>query len=796
MLTQQNSLGLETPFDHLTALLCGWFGVPNGLVSFVHGDVAVFRSGLGLGEREVPRELSIANILVGMGPGAHLVIEDAQSHPVLKDHPLVVGEPFMRFFAGATVCNGEGVAVGAVGVMDTRPRTGLTQAERAALDHIAVLAGAMLDQVHARRQQAERQALLNLAEQMSGVGQWRFDVLTGEVTWSDEVYRIHGYAPGAVKPDYEHVLAAYHPDDRPVLADAVTRAIETGEGYAFRLRLLLPGQTERLVEAKAATERDDAGRTVALFGVFQDVTEAEAAVRRVRESEARYRVLADNAMDVIALYGLDGVFRYLSPSVETLIGYRPEDMIGRLFVDFIHPDDLTRVRRAFADLRRGRPEAPERVPCRVIRKDGSSVWIEARPRVVRGPNGRPVEFQDVMRDISQTKALEEALILAREEAEAGALAKAEFLANMSHELRTPLTAVIGFSGLLKMSKALGPTEQRYVDRIATASEALLSIVNDVLDFSKLDADAVELEPQAFDPVELVRGCADILEATCIEKGLRLVVELDPALPPLLMGDEGRLRQVLLNFLSNAVKFTPHGGITLALKVQGDQLRAEVTDTGIGVPADTIDRLFERFAQADASTSRVYGGTGLGLAISQRLIEMMGGRIGAVSQQQQGSTFWFEVPLVEVRPTTQAAAGGTVDAFGARILLADDSAANRELVRAMLDGTGLVLDTVNDGTEAVAAARTGVYDLVLMDIQMPQMDGLEATRAIRSSMGAVSRLPILALTANVQPDQVQRFMEHGMDGHVGKPIDPAILLGAIARGLAAARTGSGAGKVSG
>ena len=1035
---RQDSLGLETPFDHLTALLCGQFGVPFGLVSFVHGDLAVFRSEVGLGESALPREVSVSNILVGMGSGAHLVIEDTLLHPVLKDHPMVTGKPFLRFFAGATVSNGKGEPVGAIGVMDSKPRPALTASEWATLDHIAAIAGSMFDQTTAQRVQAERLALLKLAEQMSAVGHWRFDVVSGEVTWSDEVYRIHGFEPGGIVPDYELVLAGYHPDDAEVLAGAVSQAIATGAGYEFRLRIQPPGREERLVETKATTEQDETGRTVALFGVFQDVTEAvrsqerlaesealfrllnetatdiiarfdtkgrflyvspavkallgrdpadmlgkdcsafipeddlkvigatlrgyveagpgapppryeyrairtdgsvvwlEAMPRAVRDasgavvefhdhvrditarktaereqaelvetlklaetiagvghwqldvttgeirwsdevyrihgvspetfdpqyddavgfyhpedqakvrewvaraievgeasqfrlrlirtdgeerivishckperdqrgatvalfgvfqdvtesvrahdrtaaSEARYRLLADNATDIIATYGLDGVFHYVSPSIEGAMGYRPEELVGKSIWDFIHPEDIGGLRTAFAAYLKAGPGAPSpRVPYRGVSKDGRAVWLEAHPKAIRDAEGRPLEFQDVVRDVSETKALEDELIASRDVAEAGARAKSEFLANMSHELRTPLTSVIGFSGLLQASRNLPEAERKYADRIATGSEALLSVINDILDYSKLEADAVDLDPQAFDPRAMAEGAVALVEAQCQAKGLRLEAAVDDSVPGALMGDEGRLRQVTLNFLSNAVKFTTSGTVRLAVTVAGGRLRVLVKDSGIGISPDKIDALFDRFTQADASTTRVYGGTGLGLAISRRLIEMMGGEIGAESRPGEGSTFWFEVPMREAVEAVEATGEGdlAVDA-GLRILMADDAAPNRELVTAILGGLGLALDTVCNGAEAVEAARTGAYDLILMDVHMPVMDGLDATRAIRAISGPVGRTPIIALTANVQPEQVARCREAGMDGHVGKPIQISELLTALA-----------------
>ena len=780
-MTNRDSLGLETPFDHLTALLCEQFKVPAALVSFVHGELAIFRSEVGLGESALPRNVSVSNILVGMGPGAYFSVEDARVHPVLKDHPMVAGHPFIRFFAGTTISNGNGEPVGAVGIMDSKPRPALTSSERASLDRAAAIAGSMFDQTIAQRVQAERLALLKLAEQMSGVGHWRFDVLSGEVTWSDEVYRIHGFEPGEIVPDYELVLAGYHPDDAEVLASAVSQAITTGAGYAFRLRIRPPGREERLVETKAATEQDETGKTVALFGVFQDVTDAVRSQQHLAESESLYRLLNETATDIIARFDPVGRFLYVSPAVKTILGRDPEDMLGKDCSDFILSDDLKMIRSILGAYVEAGPEAPTpRYEYRAIRADGAIIWLEAAPRAVFDNMGQVVEFHDHVRDITDRKVLEDDLIAARDVAEAGAQAKSEFLANMSHELRTPLTSVIGFSGLLQGSGNLPEAERKYADRIATASEALLSVINDILDYSKLEADAVDLDPQAFDPRAMVFGAVNIVESQCEAKGLILETVIDADLPVALMGDQGRLRQVALNFLSNAVKFTAAGSVRLEVTAVGDRLRLAVSDSGIGISPAKVDALFDRFTQADATTTRLYGGTGLGLAISRRLIEMMGGEMGADSEPGKGSTFWFEVPLQVAEAAAEAAdAGDLAVVDGMKILMADDAAPNRELVTAIMSGLGLALETVCNGAEAVEAARNGGYDLILMDVHMPVMDGLHATRAIRAMEGGVARTPIIALTANVQPEQVQRCLDAGMDGHVGKPIQLDELLAALA-----------------
>ena len=778
-------LDLDSPFERLTALACAMFDTPHAMVGVVDGEQTLFRANIGLDQTELPRDLTVTNMLVASGPRAVLIVENGLEDERVKNHPMVTGAPGLRFFAGVTITNAAGEAVGALGVMDVKPRARPSDAEIENLKVLARMAGEMVDQAAANLRQSEQLKLLKLTEEMAGIGQWRLDAETLQSTWSDQVYRIYGVTRESFDPNLGNSIDFFHPDDRDTVQQAVTHGLATGEGFRIHVRFIRADGEERLVEARADTERGPDGRVVSMFGVFQDVTEAERSKRRMAESEQRHRLLADRATDIIITYGVDGLVSYVSPSIERVSGHSPQDVVGRPVTDLIHPEDVPALAESFREFVKSPPEWSQRgVTYRGVVKDGSCRWFEARTSIIRDDEGRVMEFQDLVRDVTDTKLLEEALIEARDRAEAGARAKSEFLANMSHELRTPLTSVIGFSGLLRQSEALPETERRYADRIGTASEALLEVINDILDYSKLEAGAVEMELRAFDPKALANAAAAMVEGQCEVKGLALAVEVDPDLPAALMGDESRLRQVMVNFLANAAKFTATGSVTLKASWSEERLRIAVTDTGIGIAGDKIDALFERFSQADNSTTRVYGGTGLGLSISRRLVEMMGGEIGAESGVGEGSTFWFEVPL---KPTAalvgpDSVDGETVSPEGLRILMADDAAANRELVVAILGGLGVALETVEDGARAVEAARSGGYDLILMDVHMPVMDGLDATRAIRALDGEAGRVPIIALTANVQPEQVQRCREAGMDDHVGKPIQVAELLRVIAARL--------------
>ncbi len=503
----------------------------------------------------------------------------------------------------------------------------------------------------------------------------------------------------------------------------------------------------------------------------------------VERSEALYRLLADNITDVITLADATGKRLYMSPSIERALGYPLEQLYEMPIYGYVHPEDCDKLVALTRELA-VKPRATAEY--RVIRADGASLWVETSFNVVGPEQGvNPPQVVSVARVVQQRKQLEAELISARQAAEAAAAAKSDFLANMTHELRTPLNAIIGFAGLLRDSPRLEGQDARHARLISNASDTLLALVNDVLDFSRLEAGAVELDPAPFDPRGEAEGVVDLLSGQAAAKGLALTAEV--AGEGLLTGDAKRLRQVMLNLISNAVKFTAKGSVTLRLGWTGEgegmaRLRTEVVDTGVGIAASQAASLFERFTQADVSVSRRFGGTGLGLAICKRIIELMGGRIGLTSVEGGGSTFWFELQLPTASALEPKAEPDSAAELSrpVRLLLVEDVAVNRELVKTVLAPFDIEIDTAEDGVAAIAAFRDGVYDLVLMDVQMPVMDGLTATRRIRAlGTAAADTTPIVAMTANVLPEQIARCVEAGMDGHLGKPMNPAELLATIA-----------------
>ena len=520
---------------------------------------------------------------------------------------------------------------------------------------------------------------------------------------------------------------------------------------------------------------------------YADISEQRQAEDALRESEVRYRTLADTTSDVITQLDLAFRRRYVSPACRVVFGFEPEEMIGTRPSATIHPDEAASVRRMADGIVAGKvPGDRVTLTYRMLHKEGHWVWVEAGINLVRDPHtGAAKSLICSLRDVTERQRIARHLEQAKLAAEHAARQKADFVANMSHELRTPLTGILGLHDLLGADPTLGPKQRRYLIMARDAGQSLLTVVNDVLDFSKIEAGELTIEKVPFDLLSLVEACEDLNVEAARAKSLWLDMRV-PDKDLILIGDPSRLKQILLNLVGNAVKFTERGGVMLSARFDPctARLRFEVTDTGVGIPAHKLNLLFKRFSQADTSTTRRFGGSGLGLAICKRLAELMGGEIGVLSDPEHGSTFWLEVPALEAtgkRHVPQDTLLGVIPRR--RILLAEDNPLNQEMIKAVLEARGHVVTLVDNGAAAAAAARSDTpFDLILMDLQMPIMDGLSATRVIRSAEQADRRAatPIIGLTANAMVEDVERCHNVGMEAHVAKPIDWAELFGVMER----------------
>ena len=619
---------------------------------------------------------------------------------------------------------------------------------------------------------------------------------------SPGIEAIYGVTADEVRTDATPAFKALHPDDLEQVARTIKASLEALTTWRDTYRAVLPDGSVIWLEGEAEPEAMLDG-SVLWHGYIRDITKSKTVETRLRE----FSLAIEQSPESIVITNTEGEIEYVNEAFVINTGYCRDEVIGQnpriLHSGNTPPENFVAL---WENLTSGVPWKGE---FHNRRKDGSEYIEFAIITPLRQPDGRITHYVAVKEDITERKRtgveldayrhhLEELvaertdeLEQARSEAEAANEAKSAFLANMSHEIRTPMNAILGFTYLMRRD-ANSSIETERLGKIDDAAKHLLSVINDILDLSKIEAGKVELETHDF-AIEAVLGhVATLIGVGATAKGLLVSCESDPTLR-WLRGDLTRLRQGLLNFAGNAVKFTQQGKITLRarlIETQGQRnlIRFEVEDTGMGIAPEVLPRLFQSFQQADGSTTRKFGGTGLGLAITRRLARMMGGDAGAESTLGVGSCFWFTVWLEQGQPvglSTQFGNAGVAEVHrqhaGARILLAEDNLINREVATELLRDFGVNVDTAENGRVAVDKLQAQTYDLILMDVQMPEMGGIEATRAIRALPGRET-VPIVAMTANAFDEDRQRCLAAGMNDFVSKPVDPQTLYGALDKWL--------------
>jgi two-component system sensor histidine kinase/response regulator len=599
---------------------------------------------------------------------------------------------------------------------------------------------------------------------------------------TEAIEALTGWRPGDFADNGPAQGALVHPDDQGDATRPPRRTLPASGAYQTEYRIVRrDGEVRWLAETGTVTPQD--GQLQPRVDAFvMDVTEA-----RLRNAEFAGVLTAIRRALVVIEFDLEGHITHANENFLALTGYGADELLGRHHRMLCLPGEAQAADYAehWAALRRGEFRSGE---YERVGKDGQRIWIQATYNPILDASGKPMRIVKFITDLTERHALMTDLRDAKDRAEQAAAAKSSFLANMSHEIRTPMNAIIGFTDVV-LDGELPPASRQHMQTVQRSARALLGLLNDILDTAKLENGAVELESRPFALRQLCEDVLSTLELGARRKGLELRLQVDDRLPAVLEGDPLRLRQVLLNLAGNAVKFTEQGSVTVSARcIEGDQIEIEVVDTGIGIPADRLERIFDPFSQADATMTRRFGGTGLGTTIARQLVQLMGGRIGVQSTPGEGSRFWVHLPLV--------AAEGVPSGFGSlagrswgslppmHLLIADDVPENLALLELRLRQQGHTVQTAANGLEALTAMRMGGVDLALLDVQMPVMDGLQACRVLREHEAALGlpRLPVIALTASAMQGDRDMTLAAGMDGFAVKPIDWPALHAEMARVL--------------
>ena len=692
-------------------------------------------------------------------------------------------------------------------------------------------------------QVAERHALarsserLELAAASGGVGVWEWDFAADRMVWDARMRGLYGIEQVDENQVRTQWRSRLHPADRAAAEQAISDAIHLGQPYDSEFRVVWPDGSVHWIKALGRIHHSRTGDPRRMVGVNWDITEHRRLREELAEQHEMLKVTLQSIADGVITTDAGGSIVWLNPAAERLTGWPAAEAAGRPLRDVFHmideesraawPDMLAcclgrdedpcpKCRKAEA----GGPPAVARRPV-LVSRDGREIGVEESAAPIAGGRGEVLGAVLVFHDVTQQRLaaardvregelrvanaeldrLAQHFDRARAIAEQASRAKTRFLAGMSHELRTPLNGILGYAQLLRMDGGLTATQAARVEAMLTAGTHLLEMISCVLDLSEIESGSAELQAAAVDLRVVAAATLNIVRPTAEGKGLRLSLAVEPGVPPLVSTDPARLRQVLLNLLGNAVKFTGSGSVTLRLSCssgserQGGLLQFEVADTGPGIPAAQKHRLFEEFERLDAGADSPVEGSGLGLALSRRLAALMGGSLGHRDNPGGGSIFWLDLPLaVEAAASQGAPVRGSgltatdaapADGLAKRILVVDDVAMNRDIAAAFIQSVGYEVVCADGGAASVAAAAGADFDAVLMDVSMPDVDGLEATRLIRALPGRRGRVPVVALTAQVFTEQIEACRAAGMDSHVAKPFTLETLVGAIARGVAAA-----------
>jgi PAS domain S-box-containing protein len=759
-------------FDRATRIAKSLFADSQSLITLVQDGVA-WRS------RDTGEQVSAkdpAAELV-MSSGELMWVEDATLDPRFCDVPVVVGPPYLRSYVAAPIRLADGTTPGVLCVVGLAPQT-FDAAKAARLQDLADFVADEWARANSAQAHTEAALALSNAEStLSALAETmpislvmtdrNLNVIAASRVWREDLGigdgPVIGRPLGSLSPIYEPYEAAFQ------------RAL-TGEAVAgAQLELKRPDGVKAWMQAGVTAWRDASGEVAGLIITANDVTELKAALDAASRTENRLNMAL--ALSKVHVWEIDYVRRILFKAGAEDTFFETPQTYESLYRDIyvtIDERDRDMVRECWRrHVEEGEPYRPH---YRIARADGKEIWVEGTIQFFSDGLGRPLRMVGAIRDVTEEKLAHRKLMQAIEAAEAANRAKSQFLATMSHEIRTPLNGVLGMAQAMAADE-LSQTQRERLGVIRDSGHSLLTILNDVLDISKIEAGKLDLEEAEFDIDEIAESARHAFAALADDKGLFLNLQVDPAAEGLYRGDATRVRQILYNLISNALKFTDRGGVSVRVGRRGGWVKLTVADTGIGIARQDMKRLFEKFEQADASTTRRYGGSGLGLAICRQLAELMGGRVRARSRLGEGTTFVVSLRLPWVGVALKREASETADVaaeapVALRVLAAEDNEINQLVLKTLLAQVGLTPTTVGDGQAALEAWEAGDWDVILMDVQMPRMDGPTATREIRRREVELGRphTPIIALTANAMSHQVAEYRAAGMDGFVAKPIE--------------------------
>ncbi len=732
-----------------------------------------------------------------------LWVEDCAADPRFAEFPAVATAPFLRFYAAAPIRLADGTTPGVLAVAALAPRAyEATLANR--LSDLAAFVADEWERAQTARAREESRRERDAMRQTLGT---IVQAMPVAVVLTDRELRVLGASKRWLETTnavdqivFGKTLTEVSPDLYGPWEATYARCLAGETVRADRVPVIGANGSQRWFRAEVAPWRNADGDIGGLVIGSHEITDMVQALDASERAQQRLTL----AMEIAELhvYEMDYVrHELIKAGAEDTFFDTPKtyEGVARDIWASIDPRDLPNAMEQWdRHIRDGAPYAPE---YRTVREDGREVWALGAAHLVEDEQGRPLRLIGALQNITSRKLAERALLQAKEDAEAANRAKSTFLATMSHEIRTPLNGVLGMAQAMATDNDLSEVQRDRLDVIRQSGETLLAILNDVLDLSKIEAGKLELEEAAFDVVDLARGAHAAFTAIANKKGLSFDLTVERGAHGVYLGDSTRVRQILYNLVSNALKFTEQGEVRVIVARDGEALKLTVSDTGIGIPAERLANLFQKFEQADASTTRRYGGTGLGLAICRELAGLMGGGIEARSTPGEGATFVVTLPLRHVGqsvplpappPAPSADAEGQ-GGFSLRVLAAEDNTVNQLVLRTLLTQIGIDPVIVDNGALAVEAWAREPWDVILMDVQMPEMDGPTATGVIRAREAAegLPRTPIIALTANAMAHQVAEYMAAGMDGFVAKPIEVARLFDALRQAIEGRETAAAA-----